>query len=127
MTSKPKLNQPDVETTTTTVHSDLATKITHPYIEPNDVSVTNIHIDIHNSALPEVKKEWEEKGFIFSYYIRDNIIKVYNNLVAILIQYDNQSVLISDIDSYARSCDIPFDLIPLISKTLKVWEKQDDN
>lgn len=57
--NKPKLNQPDVEITTTTVYSDFATKITNPYIEPDDVSVTNIHIYIHNSALTEVKKEWE--------------------------------------------------------------------
>ena len=122
MTNKPKLNQPDVEITTTTVYSDLATKITNPYIEPNDVGVTNIHIYIHNYALTEVKKEWEEKGFIFSYFRCDNTIKIYNNLVVILISYDNQSILISDVNSYARSCDIPFDLIPLISKTLKVWE-----
>ena len=121
--NKPKLNQPDVEITTTTVYSDLATKITHPYIEPDDVSFTHIHISRPISALTEVKKEWEEKGFIFSDFIRENTIKVYNNLVVILISYDNQSILISDVDSYARSCDIPFDLIPLISKTLKVWEE----
>ena len=61
--SKPKLNEPDVEITTTTIGESITINHTIPSKQFEDIFVTSTTIGEIYPTLEEVKKEWEEKGY----------------------------------------------------------------
>lgn len=63
MISKPKLNQPDVEITTTTIGESITINKTIPSKQFKDIFVTGTSIEKYAPNLEEVKKEWEDNGF----------------------------------------------------------------
>lgn len=64
MTSKPKLNQPDVESTITSpIGESLNINFTIPSKQFEQVFEKDTNIEKRNITLEEVKKEWEELGY----------------------------------------------------------------
>ena len=65
--NKPKLNQPDVETTITTaiLGDSLNLNVTIPTKQFKDVFVTGMGVEEYKPTLEEVKKEWEDLGYKF--------------------------------------------------------------
>lgn len=61
--NKPKLNQPDVEITTTTTGESITINKTIPSKQFKDIFVTDTPIERYNPTLEEVKQEWEELGY----------------------------------------------------------------
>ena len=66
MTNKPKLNQPDVETTFTTTGESLTINMTIPMKQFKDIFVTGTSVINQQPSLTfsECIKKWEEKGFM---------------------------------------------------------------
>lgn len=69
MTSKPKLNQPDVESTITSpIGESLNINFTIPSKQFEQVFEKDTNIEKRNLTLEEVQKEWEELGYEWSEY-----------------------------------------------------------
>lgn len=66
MTSKPKLNQPDVESTITSpIGESLNINFTIPSKQFEQVFEKDTNIEKRNLTLEAVKKEWEELGYVW--------------------------------------------------------------
>ena len=61
--SKPKLNDPDVEITTTTIGESITINKTIPSKQFKDIFVTDTAVREIYPTLEQVKKEWEELGY----------------------------------------------------------------
>lgn len=73
MTSKPKLNQPDVESTITSpIGESLNINFTIPSKQFEQVFEKDTNIEKRNITLEEVKKEWEELGWYWHYFYNEN-------------------------------------------------------
>lgn len=73
MTSKPKLNQPDVESTITSpIGESLNVNFTIPSKQFEQVFEKDTNIEKRNLTLEEVKKEWEELGWYWHYFYNEN-------------------------------------------------------
>lgn len=84
MTSKPKLNQPDVESTITSpIGESLNINFTIPSKQFEQVFEKDTNIEKRNLTLEEVKKEWEELGY--KIYFNDEFVCFVNKIKTILI------------------------------------------
>lgn len=73
MTSKPKLNQPDVESTITSpIGESLNINYTIPSKQFEQVFEKDTNIEKRNLTLEAVKKEWEELGWYWHYFYNEN-------------------------------------------------------
>lgn len=73
MTSKPKLNQPDVESTITSPTGEsLNINFTIPSKQFEQVFEKDTNIEKRNITLEEVKKEWEKLGWYWHYFYNEN-------------------------------------------------------
>ncbi len=73
MTNKPKLNQPDVESTTTSpIGESLNINFTIPSKQFEQVFEKDTNIEKRNLTLEEVQKEWEELGWYWHYFYNEN-------------------------------------------------------
>lgn len=73
MTSKPKLNQPDVESTITSpIGESLNINFTIPSKQFEQFFEKDTNIEKRNITLEEVKKEWEELGWYWHYFYNEN-------------------------------------------------------
>ena len=133
-----KLNQPDVETTTTNSLIDQQAIVDfkrnntelYPYkygeikIEPNVITYNGkiyIAIDSLNPTFEEVKKEWEEKGFEVEN--NDKSISFRNTKLNTDIYIDKVSKDIQIcVCHYNYAQTISFDLHNLLTKTIRALE-----
>ena len=69
---KNKLNQPDVEVTTTTTGESINLNITIPSKQFTDIFTKQTNIQEDKPTFEEVKKEWEELGYEFTIYTAED-------------------------------------------------------
>lgn len=74
-------------------------------------------LEKNNSTLLECIKEWNEKGFDVDIYAVEIVIS--GSTIELSIDLENKTLLI-------EGSPLPFDLVPLIYKTIKALEKMKD-
>ena len=122
MTSKPKLNQPDVESTITSpIGESLNINYTIPSKQFEQVFEKDTNIEKRNLTIEEVKKEWEEFGYEWSEY--SSVIHLCREKLA-----KTETIIINKKDYYyyklVNDSSEPIDLreVQLLIKTFKALE-----
>ena len=123
MTSKPKLNQPDVESTITSpIGESLNINYTIPSKQFEQVFEKDTNIEKRNLTLEEVKKEWEDLGYIWikghNYIcLRSDFDELYAKKEIRIILYAKQYYKVSGLLTLQEH--------QLLTKTFKAlgWEK----
>lgn len=126
MTNKPKLNQPDVESTITSpIGESLNINFTIPSKQFEQVFEKDTNIEKRNLTLEEVKKEWEELGY--KIYFNDAFVCFVNKIKTISIFKVHNAYSYT---CYANDATKSYEYIllkehQLLTKTFKAlgWEK----
>lgn len=119
---KPKLNQPDVEITTTTFGESITINQTIPSKQFNDIFVTGTIVEEYIPTLKDVKKEWEDKGWGWS--VCGNEIYIGKDKKSICINITNKTISYNCESLWENQywLELSFQECQLLTKTIKALE-----